>query len=347
MTVSVVTVGYGAMPLIGACVDSLLQAKGVDEVVVVDNGLDAASLATLPEGGGRVRVYSPGGNLGFAGGCNAGAARTTGDAVAFVNPDLFVEPGALAAIEAAARREDVAIATGEVRLHDNAASGASAVTADEIRLNATGGVLHFTGLGWSEHFGAPVAEAGPSRPVMIASGALMAVRRAVWDELGGFTDDLFLYHEDAELSLRAWLRGYDNAFVAGAAGLHHYEFSRNPRKFYFLERNRLYLVAVCFPSRLLALALPALLAYEVGIVAVAAKEGWLHEKVDGWRWLLRHRAEISSRRRAVQSSRRRSSAELAAQLAGSFDAGNYPLSPLLQVADRVLAAYWRAVRRFA
>lgn len=335
MTVSVVTVGYGTMPLIGACVDGLLQAKGVDEVVVVDNGLDAPSLATLPDGDTRVHVHTPGENLGFAGGCNVGAARTTGDVIAFVNPDLFVEPGALAAIEAAARQEGVAIATGEVRLGDGE------------RLNATGGVLHFSGLGWSEHFGAPIAAAGPSRPVMIASGALMAVRRAVWDELGGFTDDLFLYHEDAELSLRAWLRGYDNAFVAGAAGLHHYEFSRNPRKLYFLERNRLYLLAVCFPPRLLALVLPALLAYEAGIVAVAAKEGWLHEKVDGWRWLMRHRAEIAARRRAVQSSRRRSPAELAAQLAGSFDAGNYPLSPLLQAADRVLAAYWRAVRRFA
>lgn len=337
MSLSVVTVGYGAMPLIGACVDGLLQAKGVDEVIVVDNGLDAASLATLPreDGRGRVRVRTPGENLGFAGGCNAGAVQASGDVIAFVNPDLLVEPGALAAIEAAARPEGVAIATGEVRLDDGE------------HLNATGGVLHFTGLGWSEHFGAPVVEAGPTRPVLVASGALMAVRRSVWDELGGFTDDLFLYHEDAELSLRAWLRGYDNVFVAGAVGLHHYEFSRNARKLYFLERNRLYLLAVCFPVRLLVVVLPALVAYEVGIVAVAAKEGWLREKVDGWRWLVRHRADVLARRRAVQAERRRSASELAAQLAASFDAGNYPLSPPLRAADRVLAGYWRAVRRFA
>lgn len=334
MSLSVVTVGFGSMPMIGACVDGLLQAKGVDEVIVVDNGLDAVSRAMLPDDA-RVRVHIPGDNLGFAGGCNAGALLATGDVLAFVNPDLFVEPGALAAIEAVARQDRVAIATGEVRLDGG------------DRLNATGGVLHFTGLGWSEHFGAPVADAGPSRPVMIASGALMAVRRAVWDELGGFTDDLFLYHEDAELSLRAWLRGYDNAFVAGAAGLHHYEFSRNARKLYFLERNRLYLVAVCFPSRLLAIVLPALLAYEAGIVAVAAKEGWLREKVDGWRWLVQHRRDLLARRRQVQSSRRRSPSELAGQLAASFDAGNYPLSPVLQLADRALAAYWLAVRRFA
>jgi GT2 family glycosyltransferase len=336
VSASVVTVGFGSMPLLGACVDGLLQADGVDEVVLVDNGLDAASMATLPVApDGRLRVYVPGTNLGFAGGCNAGAARAAGDVVAFVNPDLLVEPCAIAAIEAAARDEDVAIATGEVRLDDGR------------RLNATGGVLHFTGLGWSEHFGDPIGDAGPSRHVMIASGALMAVRRSVWDELGGFTDDLFLYHEDAELSLRAWLRGYDNAFVAGAVGLHHYEFSRNARKLYFLERNRLYLVAVCFPARLLAVVLPALLVYELGIVAVATKEGWLREKVDGWRWLVAHRRVLLERRRAVRSSRRRSSSELAARLAASFDAGNYPLSPVLRAADRVLAAYWRLVRGLA
>jgi N-acetylglucosaminyl-diphospho-decaprenol L-rhamnosyltransferase len=62
------------------------------ELVVVDNGGDLAGVGlAVPR---LVRV-APGRNLGFAGGCNAGAAASAAPRLLFLNPDARPEPGAL------------------------------------------------------------------------------------------------------------------------------------------------------------------------------------------------------------------------------------------------------------
>jgi GT2 family glycosyltransferase len=58
------------------------------ELLVVDNG----SSAPLPAG---PRVLSPGRNLGFAGGANAGIAEAKGAILLILNPDVVPEEGAL------------------------------------------------------------------------------------------------------------------------------------------------------------------------------------------------------------------------------------------------------------
>ena len=58
------------------------------ELLVVDN----ASSSPLPSG---ARVISPGRNLGFAGGANAGVAEARGEIVLILNPDVVPEEGAL------------------------------------------------------------------------------------------------------------------------------------------------------------------------------------------------------------------------------------------------------------
>ncbi|HXU44330.1 MAG TPA: glycosyltransferase, partial [Thermoanaerobaculia bacterium] len=64
-------------------------SDGRFDLVVVDNG----SLGGLPPG--PYRLVTPGRNLGFAGGANAGAAAATGEVLLFLNPDAHPEPGAL------------------------------------------------------------------------------------------------------------------------------------------------------------------------------------------------------------------------------------------------------------
>ena len=78
------------------------------------------------------------------------------------------------------------------------------VTADGGRtINTSGGVIHFTGIAWAGEAGEPVSKAPHgAREVPFASGACMAVPRAVWQEQGGFSPDFFMYHEDVDLSLR-------------------------------------------------------------------------------------------------------------------------------------------------
>jgi hypothetical protein len=43
-----------------------------------------------------------------------------------------------------------------------------------------------------------------------------------------------------------------------------------------------------------------LLALELAMIALAAKQGWLRQKVRGWSWLIRNRERVMARRRLVQ-----------------------------------------------
>jgi GT2 family glycosyltransferase len=328
--VAVVLVIYGDMPSLGDAIDSALASEGVEvDVVVVDNGADEATGAAARQ---RARVVDAGSNLGFGGGCNLGVGLTSAAFVAFLNADAVLASDALARLAAAASEEEVGIATASVRLRDR-----------PHLMNSAGGMIHFLGLGWADGYLEDADRYG-DRDVSAASGAAMVMRREVFDEVGGFTEQLFLYHEDAELSLRVWMRGYRVRFVAAARVLHAYEFGKNANKLYFLERNRLVLVLTCFERRTLLLLAPALVLFEVGMVMLSIAQGWFSEKMAGLRWIASHRRWILDQRRRLQAGRVVGDARIAPLLAERFTGAQVSLPAVLGPADWGLAWYWRKVR---
>ena len=333
-TVSAVVLAYLDEPWLERSVRALLDSAGVDvEVVLVDNGCTTDAVDRLAAVPGVV-VVRPGRNLGFAGGCVAGAAVATGDVLALVNGDAVVEPGALAALAAVAVEPGVGIATASVRLAD-----------DPTRLNTAGNPLHYLGLVWSGGFGAPAADYPRPREVPLASGAACALRRSLWEFLGGFAPEYFAYHEDAELSWRCRQRGLSITYVPDAVVVHRYEFSRSATKQYLLERNRWLFLLTLFQTRTLVLAAPALLAFEVAVTALAALQGWLPAKARGWVWLARHAAWIRRRRRLLQAERTVPDRDLCPWITGRFDPENLPLPPGAAAVGTAFDAYWRLIRR--
>jgi len=86
--VSAVVLAFRDEPWLERCVHALLDSTGVDvEVVLVDNGCTDGAVERLAQTPG-VAVVRPGENLGFAGGCNAGAAVASGEFLALINGDL-------------------------------------------------------------------------------------------------------------------------------------------------------------------------------------------------------------------------------------------------------------------
>ncbi|MCW2779212.1 MAG: glycosyl transferase family 2, partial [Frankiales bacterium] len=257
-SVTAVVLAYGDEPWVERCVEALLASEGVDvDVVLVDNGCTTGAPDRL-EGRAGVEVVRPGENLGFAGGCNAGAALARGELLALVNADALVAPEALARLGEVAREPEVGLASGSIRLAD-----------DPERLNSAGNPLHFSGLSWAGAFGEPAADHAVRTEVLGASGAGVLLRRQLWEELGGFAPEYFAYLEDTELSLRCWQRGLRVVFVPDAVVVHRYEFSRNPLKMYLLERNRLLLVLTLLERRTLLALLPVLVLVELCMVALS------------------------------------------------------------------------------
>ena len=333
--VTAVVLAYRDEPWLERCVESVLASERVEaDVVVVDNGCTDGGVDRLMARGG-VTVLQPGVNLGFAGGCNLGARYATGEVLALVNGDAVVAPDGLARLAETALKLDVGIATASVRLAE-----------DTDRLDSAGNDIHFLGFSWSGHFGKPAAALPEQRDVFGASGAGLAMRRQLWEEMGGFDEAYFAYHEDAELSVRCWQRGLRVVFVPEAVVVHRYEFSRNPIKFELVERNRLLLVLTVLEAHTLALLAPGLAAVEMAMLAVSLKNGWWRQKLAGWGWLWCNRGHVMDRRRRLQAERMVADRALAARFATRIDPGNYSVSLGLRALDVLLAGYWKLVSRW-
>jgi GT2 family glycosyltransferase len=333
-TVTAVVLAYGPEPLLGECVRAVLASTGVAaDVVLVDNGCTTRAVEEL-DGTLGVSVVRPAENTGFAGGCNLGATHATGDHLAFVNGDAVVEPAALAHLVAALQDPTVALASGSLRLYDRPET-----------MNSAGNPVHFLGLSWAGGLGEPASAHAAPAEIASATGAAVAVRRGLWRELGGFCEPMFAYCEDAELSLRCWQRGLRVVYVPEAAVRHRYEFSRNPLKVYLLERNRLFLLLTLYERRTLLVLAPALLALEVAVLAVAARQGWWRQKVRGWWWLLRHRDVVRRRRADVQAARVVPDRQVARLLTPDFEPGEEAGVGAPAVLTAGSRLYWGVARR--
>lgn len=333
-TLTVVVLAYLDEPWIERCVRSVLGSQDVDvDVVLVDNGCTTDAVERL-DGVGGVTVVRPGRNLGFTGGCNAGAAAARGDFLGLINADAVVEPQALARLVKVAARPEVGIATGSIRLAD-----------EPDLLNSCGNPLQILGLSWAGGFREPASRHAEERDVACASGAGAVLRRSVWQSLGGFPDEYFAYHEDAEISWRCWQRGLRVRYVPDAVVLHRYEFSRNARKFYLVERNRLLLVLTAHQRRTLLLLAPPLVALELAMLALAVTQGWAGQKLRGWLWILRHLNWVRRRRRLLQHERIVPDRQLAQQLTAEVTTTAVPLPVGTAALNAALSAWWALTRR--
>jgi GT2 family glycosyltransferase len=284
---------------------------------------------------GRARVIECD-NVGFGAGCNRGARDTRADVLVFVNPDTVVQPGAVNAFERALETPNVGVVQARLRL----------LRQPEL-LNSSGNIVHVSGFAWPGGYGDPADELADPQDIPYASGAAFAIRRDVFRELGGFTEEFFLYQEDLELSWRAHLHGLRVLVLPEADVLHDYVLERPDRqKEYYLERNRLIVVLSAFSARLLFLLAPVLLAVEAGIVLVAWRQGWLREKARGWAWLVRNRAWLAAHRRETQGLRRVGDRELARFLTPVVDARMLKLPPGIAALNGLVSAWWRGVRVF-
>jgi len=309
------------------------QLEPGDEIVVVDNASSDDSAAVARAAGATVLPLDR--NVGFAGGCEAGAEATSAPLLFFLNPDCVLQPGALTALRLAAA--------------ERPAWGAwqALVTLPGGReVNTSGGITHWLGMGWAGQVGTAVAAVGDAlREVSFASGAALIVRREAWDALGGFDPAYFMYCEDLDLSLRLRLAGWGVGIVPAARVEHAYAFAKGEMKWFLLERNRWWTVLGAYPAPLLALLAPALLAFELALLAVAARGGWLGSKLRAQAAVLRSLPWALRRRARIQAGRRVSARAFARELSASLDSpylGPAARHPVLRGAQE---GYWATVTR--
>jgi GT2 family glycosyltransferase len=209
--IDIVIVNWNAGDMLRDCVQSALDT-GKDllgRIIVVDNGSTDQSLERLPKDA-RIVIVRTGENLGFGRACNRGAALGSSRFLLFLNPDTRLYSTTL---------DDVQ------QFMDS--PGAQQVGVCGIRLiEDDGSVQQHT----TEYPG-PLNvyqvdrfrtsfDHESDRTVPHVIGAFYFIRRKVFDIVGGFDEQFFVYFEDLDLSLRVTQAGWDIFYLSTASAYH-------------------------------------------------------------------------------------------------------------------------------
>ncbi|MFW6300682.1 MAG: glycosyltransferase family 2 protein, partial [Oceanicaulis sp.] len=197
----VIMVSYRTGPVLFEAVETALAAPDIAELVVVNHDNppeDEARLVALAAAEARMTLINTRANLGFAKGCNIGAATAAGDHLFFLNPDAVPGRGAAAALARALEGLPEPAIAGACIIGEDGREQAGARRGALTIRTAVNGYLGGPGLR-RDHEPMPERAA----PVETVSGAAMMMRRAGFDQLGGFDEGYFLHVEDIDICKRA------------------------------------------------------------------------------------------------------------------------------------------------
>jgi GT2 family glycosyltransferase len=210
--VTVIILNWNAEQFLGPCLTALLsQDYPQYQVVVVDNGSTDGSVALVRQQFPAVSVIEHGQNSGFAAGNNV-ALRQLGTPIAvLLNPDVVAADGWLSRLIAPFLTDE---RIGVV--------GCKLYYGDGRTIQHAGGILR-PPQAIPDHYGVNQPDDGQwdqPRDVDYVTGAAMAVRKTVLDQIGLLDEGYFLYFEEADLCWRAKKAGYRVVYEPGATAVH-------------------------------------------------------------------------------------------------------------------------------
>lgn len=206
---ALIVVNYGSAHLLAKNLAGLELAGLGGRIVVVDNyssGPEREAVQKLATSGDWTLLALEG-NLGFGAGVNAGARAAFADgavAMAVLNPDAHIETTDLMHLVSAVLADSMLMVSPVMKT-----SGGS-IWFDGMEL--------YTDTGTVASRRRRVPPAGPHEPWL--SGACFAVSRALWEHVGGFDEDYFLYWEDVDLCRRVADSGARLAVLDHVAAVH-------------------------------------------------------------------------------------------------------------------------------
>ncbi len=234
--VSVVMVAYRTGPSLFAAIPRVLADSLVQELVLVDNGseaADAAKLRDIAASEPRLRLLQGHGNVGFARGCNLGARAAKSAHLVILNPDAYLQPGCIAALIEGAEGFASPCIVGARVLNTDGSEQRGARRGEVTPFSTVLSLSYLTRLApflrrLEIHRDGEVVPDGPV-PVPTISGACFYISYPDFDALGGFDERYFLHVEDIDLCWRARRMGGSVVFQPVAEALHEGSTSNTPR----------------------------------------------------------------------------------------------------------------------
>lgn len=335
--VSAIIVNWNGKDVLSGCLQSLLDQDYENlETLVVDNGSKDGSQDLVRQEFPSVRLVENGANLGFGPAVNRGFEQANGDYFIFLNNDLALRSDCIRQLAALLDSDSIIGAAIPKILYY------SEQEESPEKINSYGVLVNYTGVCCPNLIDQPDQ---PDLPLMeSACGGIFMLPREVYEEVGGFDEDLFLYHEDHDLSWRIRMMGWKLIVTPNSICSHHYNFNKGILKFYRSEKNRLQILIKNFECKTLWLIFPAVLLVELSQIAHSIFNGWFLLKLKSYLEITTQFIQINRKRRKIQSARKVPDSEIVKLCQGAIAVTGLK-NPLMDyLLNPILKAYWACVR---
>lgn len=220
-SVSIIIPTRDSLDLLSPCLASIEERTRYPrdklEIVVVDNGSqDPETLAYLDAAAARgaIRLVRDAEPFNYARLNNLGAGEATGDVLVFLNNDTLIDdPDWLRLFVGQAIQDDVGAVGPKLLYPDRSVQSGGTILGIQ-------GVAGHAQVGLVEGDGGYRGLANITHEVSALTGACLAIRRRLFDELGGFDQALAVACNDVSLCAEALKRGYRNIYLAKPLVVH-------------------------------------------------------------------------------------------------------------------------------
>jgi hypothetical protein len=238
--ISIIVLNCNGANWLPKCFETILGQTIISQIetIIADNNSSDHSVAVAREWFAKfpaATIVRNSENLGFCEGNNSGARAASGRWLLFLNNDTWLEPDCMEKLVAGTERRGAAASTPLVLNYpDNSYQDFGFYGFDILGLPS------------------PSAVADCTREIFIAGGCSYFIRADVFNQIGMFDSEFFIYSDDSDLSWRVWIAGYRVAGIfearlhhRGAAGVNPsggittIEFRTNDRKRFLTNRNSL------------------------------------------------------------------------------------------------------------
>ena len=206
--VSVIIPHHNNYKILNECIQSLYKAKYPNiEIIVVDNNSSDNSSNEIKKIYNDIIVHKSDVNLGYAGGCNAGAKIASGKFLLFLNNDTIHSPNFINHLVQKINSDSkIASVQPKIKNYDNQNyfdyAGACGGFIDYLVFPFARGRVFNT-------VEKDIGQYDDSLKVFWTSGTAFITRKNIFSSLGGFDENLFAHMEEIDYCWKCYIAGYE------------------------------------------------------------------------------------------------------------------------------------------
>lgn len=221
--VSIIVISYNCSSYTRQCLDSFLTASNglIGEVIVVDNGSTDGTVEMIRDKFKAVRILVNARNEGYANAVNTGVKEACGSFVIVTNADVIMDLDSISFMTDYLKRNPKVGIAGPQQVFPDGRWQRSYGDVPGLLCS----IKNLLGITSARHFLRTLTWPWfrwdrRAREVGYVDGAVMAIRREAFEDVGGFDENFFFYGEDADFCMRLRKAGWKVVFLPKARVIH-------------------------------------------------------------------------------------------------------------------------------